>query len=126
MTAPPTKDMEKRRRVMQRSMRLGHCICNTKKACPCDIFKRHDVCPCAGEKLETQAGPVRLMNLAAKAGCASKIDRATLHRVLEGLPFLDDPRVLVVVLAGDDAGVYRLDDATALGNVRQSCPKGQL
>jgi selenide,water dikinase len=54
------------------------------------------------------------MNLVERAGCASKIDKATLHRVLAGLPFLDDPRVLVGAPAGDDAGVYRLDDQTAL------------
>ncbi len=114
MAAALTKDFEKRKRVMQRSMRLGHCICNAKKACPCDVFQQQDVCPCAGEKLAAPAGPVRLMNLVEKAGCASKIDGATLRRVLAGLPFLDDPRVLVGAPAGDDAGVYRLDDSTAL------------
>jgi len=108
------KDLEKRQRVMQRSMRLGHCICNAKKACPCDIFQQHDVCPCAGEKLDQPAEPVRLTQLVASAGCASKIDKAALHRALDGLPFLDDPRVLVGAPAGDDAGVYRLDENTAL------------
>lgn len=108
------KNLEKRKRVMQRSMRLGHCICNAKKSCPCDIFQQHDVCPCAGEKLDGHAGPVRLMSLVENAGCASKIDKETLNRVLTGLPFLDDPRVLVGAPAGDDAGVYRLDENTAL------------
>jgi selenide,water dikinase len=108
------KNLEKRKRVMQRSMRLGHCICNAKKSCPCDVFLQHDVCPCAGEKLDSHAGPVRLMSLVENAGCASKIDKMTLGRVLAGLPFLDDPRVLVGAPAGDDAGVYRLDENTAL------------
>ncbi len=108
------KDLEKRKRVMQRSMRLGHCICNAQKACPCDVLLQHDVCPCAGEKLDRAAGPVRLMDLVERAGCASKIDKATLNRALAGLPFSDDPRVLVGAPAGDDAGVYRLDDQTAL------------
>ncbi len=54
------------------------------------------------------------MSLVESAGCASKIDEATLKRVLRGLPFLDDPRVLVGAPAGDDAGVYRLDDELAL------------
>jgi selenide, water dikinase len=108
------KDLAKRKRVMARSMRLGHCICNAKKSCPCDVFQQHDVCPCAGESLDAPAGPIRLMNMAANAGCASKIDKATLSRVLEGLPFIDDPRVLVGAPAGDDAGVYQLDDETAL------------
>jgi selenide, water dikinase len=108
------KDLAKRKRVMARSMRLGHCICNAKKSCPCDVFQQHDVCPCAGESMDANAGPVRLMSMVQSAGCASKIDKATLGRVLEGLPFLDDPRVLVGAPAGDDAGVYRLDDDTAL------------
>ncbi len=108
------KDVEKRKRVMQRSMRLGHCICDPKKPCPCDILREKDVCPCAGERLETAAGPVRLTELVESAGCASKIDRATLTRVLEGLPSFDDPRVLVGMPAGDDAGVYQLDGHVAL------------
>jgi selenide,water dikinase len=99
---------------MQRSMQLGHCICDPKKPCPCDIFREKDVCPCAGERLEGPVGPVRLTEMVESAGCASKIDRATLMRVLEGLPSLDDPRVLVGMPAGDDAGVYQIDDDTAL------------
>jgi len=108
------RDLGKRKRVMQRSMQLGHCICDPKKACPCDVLREKDVCPCAGERLEGPAGPVRLTELVESAGCASKIDRATLMRVLEGLPCPEDPRVLVGVPAGDDAGVYQLDENTAL------------
>lgn len=108
------KDLQKRKRVMQRSMQLGHCICDPKKACPCDVFREKDVCPCAGEQLEGPAGPVRLTEMVESAGCASKIDRATLMRVLEGLPAPDDPHVLVGMPAGDDAGVYQLDEQTAL------------
>jgi selenide,water dikinase len=108
------KDMEKRKRVMARSMRLGHCICNHKQPCPCDILREKDICPCAGERVDGQIGPVRLMDLVESAGCASKIDEATLKRILGGLSFLDDPRVLVGAPAGDDAGVYKLDDNLAL------------
>ena len=108
------KDLAKRKRVMARSMRLGHCICNAKKSCPCDVFQQLDLCPCAGESMDGPAGPVHLMSMVQSAGCASKIDKATLSRVLEGLPFLDDPRVLVGAPAGDDAGVYRLDGDVAL------------
>jgi len=108
------KDMEKRKRVMARSMRLGHCICNHKQPCPCDILREKDICPCAGERVDGHVGPVRLMELVESAGCASKIDEATLKLVLRGLPFLDDPRVLVGAPAGDDAGVYKLDDDLAL------------
>jgi selenide, water dikinase len=108
------KDLEKRKRVMQRSMQLGHCICDPKKPCPCDILREQDVCPCAGERLEAPAGPVRLTAMVESAGCASKIDQATLVRVLQGLPSPADPRVLIGMPAGDDAGVYQLDEDTAL------------
>jgi selenide,water dikinase len=108
------KDLAKRRRVMQRSMRLGHCICDARNPCPCDLFKERDVCLCAGERLEAPAGPVRLTHLVQNAGCASKIDQASLKRVIEGLAFPADPRVLVGAAAGDDAGVYQLNDGTAL------------
>ena len=108
------KDLEKRKRDMQRSIRLGHCICDPKKPCPCDVFTRHDVCLCAGERLAVPDGPVRLTRLVDSAGCASKIDLAALKQVLAGLEFPDDPRVLVGAPAGDDAGVYQLDDRTAI------------
>ncbi len=109
-------DLEKRKRVMQRSIRLGHCICDPKKACPCDLFRKENVCLCAGETLtrQEQAGPVRLTQLVEKAGCASKIDQASLKRVLADLPAIEDPRVLVGSAAGDDAGVFRLDGSTCL------------
>jgi len=108
------KDIEKRKRVMQRSRRLGHCICEPRKPCPCEVFLKHDVCLCAGERLEAQTGPVLLTRLVEKAGCASKIDQASLKRAVAGLPFPSDPRVLVGAAAGDDAGVYRLTDDVAI------------
>ncbi len=74
------RDVEKRKRVMQRSMKLGHCVCDPRLACPCDTLKRRDVCLCAGERLEAPASTVRLMQLVEKAGCGSKIDQAALRR----------------------------------------------
>ncbi len=108
------KDLAKRRRIMARSMQLGHCICDPKKGCPCDIFREQDLCPCAGEKPEPPAGPVRLTELVDRPGCASKIDAESLRRALAGLPSLDDPRVLIGMPAADDAGVYLLNDREAL------------
>jgi len=99
---------------MQRSIRLGHCICDPKKPCPCDIFKEKDICLCAGERLEVPTGKVRLTKLVEKAGCASKIDQAFLKQVLKNLPVIDDPRVLVGVPAGDDAGIYDMGNGKAL------------
>ncbi len=103
------KNLEKRRRIMERSIRLGHCICDPKLPCPCDRFREQDICLCAGERVEPPAGPVRLTQLVEKAGCASKIDQAALKRVLADLPVSSDPRILVGVPAGDDAGVFRYD-----------------
>ncbi len=107
-------DNAKRKRVMQRSIRLGHCICDPQKACPCDLLREKDICLCAGETLEAPTGPVRLTTLVEKAGCASKIDQASLKRILKDLPETDDPKVLVGSAAADDAGVYLFDGDTAL------------
>jgi len=108
------KDLERRKRVMQRSIRLGHCICDPKLPCPCPVFKEKNVCSCAGERLESPTGDVRLTQIVEKAGCASKIDQAFLKDVLKGLPAPDDPRVLVGVPAGDDAGIYDMGIGQAL------------
>jgi selenide,water dikinase len=107
-------NMERRKRVMQRSIRLGHCICDPKQPCPCPLFKAKNICSCAGERLDSPTGTVRLTKLVEKAGCASKIDQAFLKQVLRDLPAIDDPRVLVGVPAGDDAGIYDMGNGQAL------------
>ncbi len=99
---------------MQRSMKLGHCICNPRQNCPCSVFKEQDICPCAGEKADTAGKRVKLTSLTEKPGCASKIDQAFLKRALSGLPRINDPRVLVGVPAGDDAGVYDIGNGVAI------------
>jgi selenide,water dikinase len=99
---------------MQRSIRLGHCICDHKQPCPCDLFKQRNICTCAGERLDSPTGEVQLTKLVEKAGCASKIDQAFLKQVLKDLPVSDDPRVLVGVPAGDDAGIYDMGNGKAL------------
>ncbi len=107
-------NMERRKRVMQRSIKLGHCICDPKQPCPCDLFKEKNICQCAGERLDSPTGSVQLTKIVEKAGCASKIDQAFLKNVLRGLPQIDDPNVLIGVPAGDDAGVYDMGNGTAL------------
>ena len=57
---------------------------------------------------------MRLTRLVESAGCASKVDQGMLRTILRGLPTVDDPRVIVGMPAGDDAGVYRLSDDTAM------------
>ncbi len=111
----PNIDLAKRRRIMRRSMKLGHCICDPKRACPCDVFNEQGICPCAGERPEpADISNVRLTELVHNAGCASKIAPADLERVLTRLPAVDDPNVLSGLPAGDDAGVYRLPSGECL------------
>jgi selenide,water dikinase len=107
-------DVQQRQKVMARSRRLGHCICNPQQGCPCPPLIEQNVCPCAGERLPAKTGRVALTRYVRKAGCASKIGQADLLRVLGNLPPVNDPRVLVGTAAGDDAGIYQIDDHRAL------------
>ena len=109
-----TRDLAKRKRIMQRSMKLGHCICDPKQPCPCPALRERDICHCAGERPEPPTGEVRLTQLVPNPGCASKIDQESLKRILAGLPEIDHPQVLVGAAAADDAGVFRLDGSLAL------------
>ncbi len=107
-------DAEKRKVVMGRSRRLGHCICNPKKPCPCDLVLEKNVCLCAGERLPDAQQEVRLTDFVESAGCASKISQNDLKIALDGLPSLKDPRVLVGSDTCDDAGVFKLSDQVNL------------
>ncbi len=95
-------------------MKLGHCVCNPKKPCPCDIFKEKNICTCAGERPEAKQTSAALTKYVRKAGCASKIGQADLKRILGNLPPVTDPNVLVGTAAGDDAGVYKLTGSISL------------
>lgn len=101
---------EKRKRVMSRSIKLGHCVCDPRKPCPCPLFKDRNICTCAGERVPTETGasPVRLTEYVRSAGCASKIGQKDLHAVLNMLPLVEDPRLLVGTATADDAGVFEL------------------
>ena len=107
-------DIARRRAVMARSRKLGHCVCNPRQGCPCDTLKTHNICPCAGERMPPKSARVALTQHVQKAGCASKIGQADLARILGKLPQVEDPRVLLGMAAGDDAAIYRLDDEHAL------------
>ena len=54
--------------------------------------------------------PIRLTEYSHGAGCGCKIAPAVLSRILEGVPQVADPRVLVGNGARDDAAVYALDE----------------
>jgi selenide, water dikinase len=59
-------------------------------------------------------GQVKLTAMAKAAGCAAKLNPATLDAVLRKLPRQTDPNVLVGFDTNDDAGIYRLNDTLAL------------
>lgn len=107
-------DPEKRKIVIGRSRKLGHCICNPKEVCPCDLFKEKNVCLCAGERLTDMPKEVRLTDYVESAGCASKINQNDLKKALAGLPVIDDENVLVSADTCDDAGIYKMSDRMAL------------
>jgi selenide,water dikinase len=52
--------------------------------------------------------------MAKAAGCAAKLNPATLEAVLRGLPRQTDPNVLVGFDTNDDAGIYLLGEGLAL------------
>jgi selenide,water dikinase len=108
-------DFAKRRRVMERSQLLGHCICDVQRACPCDVLREQDLCPCAGERPEAMdVSQVKLTQLARNAGCASKIAPADLDAALGRLPAVEDPAVISGLAAADDAAIYRIADDLCL------------
>ena len=50
----------RRARVMARSQKLGHCICDPRQGCPCEALRAHNVCQCAGERLDKGAPAARV------------------------------------------------------------------
>ena len=102
-------DLAKRRLVMERSQLLGHCICDVRRPCPCDVFRNDGICPCAGERPDpVEMSQVKLTQLVHNAGCASKIAPGDLDAVLSRLPEVRDPAVISGLAAGDDAAIYRI------------------
>jgi selenide,water dikinase len=64
--------------------------------------------------MPAHGNPVALTQTVSSAGCASKIAQGDLIRILRNLPPIVDPKVLLGAAAGDDCGVYQLDDRLAL------------
>ena len=58
--------------------------------------------------------PVRLTQLAKRAGCAAKQPPGYLLPLLGKLPVITDPNVLVGSATADDAAIYRINDELAL------------
>jgi selenide,water dikinase len=57
---------------------------------------------------------IKLTSMAKAAGCAAKLNPATLDAVLRKLPRQSNPDVLVGFETNDDAGIYRVDEKLAL------------
>lgn len=108
-------NLAKRREVMERSMRLGHCICEPRRSCPCAVFTDQGICPCAGERPEASAAAtVKLTEFVRHPGCSSKIAPGDLEGLLARLPAVKDPAVLSGLAAADDAAIYRITDDLCL------------
>ena len=60
------------------------------------------------------AAQVKLTAMAKAAGCAAKLNPATLDAILRKLPRQTDPNVLVGFDTNDDAGIYRIAENLAL------------
>jgi selenide,water dikinase len=60
------------------------------------------------------AAHVKLTSMAKAAGCAAKLNPATLDAVLRKLPRQTDPNVLVGFDTNDDAGIYLIGEGLAL------------
>lgn len=58
--------------------------------------------------------PFDLLTTVEYGGCSAKLPASKLTELLSGIPMLKDSRVVVDVSTHDDAGVYRLNDDTAL------------
>ena len=96
-------------------MRLGHCLCDPRRPCPCDVFRDQGICPCAGERPDPVAlDRLKLTQLVRNAGCASKIAPGDLEAVLARLPEVKDPAVISGLAAADDAAIYRIADNLCL------------
>ena len=108
-------DFEKRKKVMGRSIKLGHCVCDPSKPCPCPVFQKSNVCLCAGEHMPVKGSvKVKLTQHVRSAGCASKIGQKDLHAVLSKLPKVTDKRLVVGLATADDAGVFEIRPGTFL------------
>src|SRR6202030_1627039 len=60
------------------------------------------------------ASALKLTSMAKAAGCAAKLNPATLEAVLRKLPRQTDPNVLVGFDTNDDAGIYKISEDVAL------------
>ncbi len=58
--------------------------------------------------------PFDLLSTVETGGCSAKIPPRALEELLKDFPVPTDPRILVDISSHDDAGVYKINDETAL------------
>lgn len=109
--------LEKRKRIMSRSINLGHCVCDPNKDCPCPKFKEKNICECAGERENIVTGEVKLTEHVRAVGCASKVPKKYLHDVISKLTGFKDDRVLVGYDSSDDAGVLQIRESDPTASI---------
>ncbi len=105
-------ELEKRKRIMKRSIKLGHCVCDPNKDCPCTLFKEKNICECAGEREEIVTGEIKLTEHIRAVGCASKVPKKYLETVIKRLNGYKDSRVLIGNESSDDAGIIETEGAS--------------
>lgn len=66
------------------------------------------------ETFPEKGEPFDLMTTVEYGGCSAKLPASELAALLKDIPMLGDPKVMVGISTHDDAGVYRLNDDTAL------------
>lgn len=57
---------------------------------------------------------INLLDASQAGGCSAKIPPQKLAELLKDIPLLQDPRIMVNSETHDDAGVYKIDEETAL------------
>ena len=63
---------------------------------------------------ESSSIPFDLLSTVETGGCSAKIPPRALEELLKDFPVPSDPRILVDISSHDDAGVYKINDETAL------------
>jgi len=76
--------------------------------------RRHTFTSVAARNKYMPTASPKLTSMAKAAGCAAKLNPATLDAVLRKLPRQSDPNVLVGFDTNDDAGIYKISETLAL------------
>jgi len=42
-----TRDNKKIIKAQELAKKIGHCLCDIRQTCPCDLYKEEDICKCS-------------------------------------------------------------------------------